>query len=158
MSTFTTTESSTATPARHRIARGALLGAAAALAATITIWLIGSAGEPIRVVTGWAPEGADLSIGEVVIVTIAAVGLGALLLLWMQRHRDRFRAWAIVATSVAIASAIPLWRLDVDAGSKVALTCMHLATGVATVAGQAGVRRTTTLKDGNVDQPFRRDG
>jgi hypothetical protein len=106
----------------------------------MTIWLIGRAGEPVRVVSGWAPDGADLSLGEVVIVTVVAVGLGALLLHWMQRHRDRFRAWTIVAMSVAITTAIPLWRLDVDTGSKVALTCMHLATGAAAVAGQVAAR------------------
>jgi Family of unknown function (DUF6069) len=145
MSTFTTSEPRTGTASRHNVGLGAVWGAAAALAVNITIWLIGRAGEPVRVITGWAPDGADLTVVEVVIVTVVAVGLGALLLVLMQRHRDRFRAWVIIATSVAIASAIPLWRLDVDTGSKVALTCMHLATGAAAVAGQAAARRRANI-------------
>ena len=132
----------TAVPMRRCVAVGTFWGAVAALVVNITIWFVGRAGEPIRVVTGWAPDGADLTFVEVVATTVVAVGLGSALLARMQR-RDRFPAWAIIVASVTVASALPLWSLDVDTGSKVALSCMHLATGVCAIAAQSAARRAS---------------
>ena len=49
------------------LATGAAIGAGLALLATLVVYLIGAAGAPIRVVTGWQPDGADLTLVEVVI-------------------------------------------------------------------------------------------
>jgi len=136
-------DSGTAIPMRHGAALGTFWGAVSALVVNITIWFVGRTGEPIRVVTGWAPAGADLTFVEVVATTVVAVGLGSALLALMQRRFDRFPAWAIIVASVTVASALPLWSLDVDTGSKVALSCMHLATGVCAIAAQSAARRAS---------------
>jgi len=135
----------TATPVRGGVALGTLWGAVAALVVNVTIWLVGHTGEPIRVVTGWAPDGADLTLIEVVATTLVAIGLGGVLLGWMQRHFDRFRAWSIIVASVAVASALPLWSLDVDTGSKFTLSCMHFATGACAIAAQFTARRAASV-------------
>jgi len=144
MTEYAIIDRTTATPIRRGVALGALWGAVAALVVNITIWLVGHAGEPVRVVTGWAPHGADLTAGEVVATTVVAVGLGGVLLGWMHRRFDGFRAWTIIVTSVAVASALPLWRLDVDTGSKVTLSCLHLATGACAIAAQFAARRAAS--------------
>ena len=128
---------------RRCVPVGTFWGAVAALVVNITIWFVGLAGEPIRVVTGWAPDGDDLTFVEVVATTVVAVGLGSALLARMQRRFDRFPAWAIIVASVTVASALPLWSLDIDTGSKVALSCMHLATGVCAIAAQSAARRAS---------------
>ena len=46
-----------------------------------------------------------------------------------------------MAAVVAVISALPLLRLEVDAGSKVALVTMHLVTGAAAIAGHTKTRR-----------------
>jgi len=133
-----------ARPIARGVALGAMRGAAVALTVNITIWLVGRAGAPVRVVTGWAPDGADLTAGEVIATTVVAVGLGGALLGRMQRRTDRFRTWVIIVASVAVASALPLCRLDVDTGSKVTLSCMHLATGACVIAAQFAARRAAS--------------
>lgn len=94
-------------------------------------------GANVRVVTGWAPDGADLRYAEVVVTAVVAVLLGAGVL-WIAARRApaALRRWTLAAAGGAVASAVPLWRLDVDTGSKLALTIMHLATGACAVAGQ----------------------
>jgi len=130
-------------PARPALRRGTALGLAPAVAATTTVFTVGNLGAPVRVVTGQAPDGADLGLGEVVVTTVVAVLAGAGLLWLLDRYRaDGFRLWVPAASAVAVLSAIPLWRLDIDAGSKLTLTAMHLATGCAAIAGHALVRRT----------------
>lgn len=126
----------------HRVARGAALGVVVAWIATTIVYVIGNAGANVRVVTGWAPNGIDLRYIDVLVTVAASVGLGAMLL-WVTERRSThaFRAWAIVAIGVAVLSAVPLWQLDVDTGSKTALTLMHLATGVAAVGAQALLHR-----------------
>ena len=121
---------------------GGAIGTALALASTLVIYLVGSLGAPIRVVTGWAPDGAELTAGEVIITVVVAVAAGAALLGVAQRHHARaWRAWTVTASLFAIASAVPLTRLDVDRGSKIALASMHLATGVAAIVGHVLARR-----------------
>lgn len=127
---------------RTTIVRGTFVGAALALVATAIIFAIGMAGAPIRVVTGWSPDGADLTIAEVLVTAAVAVVLGGLLLAWWQRRDHRaWPRWIVVASAVAVLSALPLWGLDVDTGSKLSLTLMHLATGAAAIAGHAAARR-----------------
>jgi hypothetical protein len=113
---------------------GAALGTAISLAATGVVYALAS---PIRVRTGWQRAGSRLSLVEVVVTVVIAVVLGALAL-WAASDRIArpVRAWTMAAAVVAVVSAMPLWRLEVPTGSKVALTTMHLLTGGAAVLGQ----------------------
>lgn len=116
---------------------GTGLGILAAWLADLAILMIANIGAPVRVVTGWSPDGANLTAAEVLITSATAVASTGLGLWWWERHNPRaFRPWSIIVTALAALSAVPLWRLDVDAGSKVALTLMHLTTGSCAVLGQ----------------------
>jgi hypothetical protein len=127
--------------------RGGVFGVATAWALTTMVYVIGNIGAPIRVVTGWAPDGADLSVIEYLLTAAMSVALGAVLLWALERGgRDRLRTWTVVVGGLAIGSAIPLWGLDVDRGSKVCLTLMHLLTGAAAVAGQRLARNRPTVR------------
>jgi hypothetical protein len=157
MTTFTTPTSHTIADGHdasrsveaRAIVAGGLVGTVLALASTLAIYLVGNIGAPIRVVTGWAPDGADQSVGEVIITVVVAVAAGAVLLAVAQARFARpWRAWTITASLFAVASAVPLTRLDVDRGSKVALVSMHLATGAAAIAGHAIARRRTAPTGG----------
>jgi len=146
---MTTTTTATAprtrlqTFARSATARGALLGLALALAADSIVYVIGNVGAPIRVVTGWSSStGKDVTFGEVVGTCAVSVVLGALLLSWMMRRRaDGMRRWINLAAVVAIVSAVPLYRLDIDTGSKIALSSMHLLTGAAAIVAHLIAQR-----------------
>lgn len=121
--------------------RGGLLGAGLAVAGCLLVYFVGSAGAPVRVVTGSAPEGADLGPGSVVASAALGVALGTLLLGWLERVLARgFRVWVAIAAVTAVVSAIPLWWLAIDTRSKVFLTAMHLVAGLAALAGQWLVR------------------
>ena len=127
-------------PARS-VVRGGLIGAAIAVTGCLVVYAIGNAGAPIRVVTGWSPDGAELTVAEVIATVVVSIALGTGLLALLQRRRpNAWSTWRIVVALVAIASAVPLFGLDVDAGSKVALASMHLTTGVASIAGQTIAR------------------
>lgn len=132
----------TAIPAPTELAsrpalRGGLLGTAAALAATSCLYALGNVGSNVQVVTGWAPDGADLRYAEVLSTVAVAVLAGAGLLAVLERRSaSALRTWSAIAVSVAVLSALPLWRLEVDAGSKLWLTAMHLATGACAIAAQ----------------------
>ena len=104
------------------LVRGAVLGTAMAWVATTVVYVVGNTGGTVRVVTGWSPEGADLTYVEVVTTVAVSIALGAALLGAMQRrYVNAFALWTLVAVSVAVLSAVPLWRLDVDYRSKLAL-------------------------------------
>jgi hypothetical protein len=127
---------------------GGLVGTGLAVAATFGIYAVGNIGAPIRVVTGWAPDGADLRVVEVVLTVVVAVAAGAVLLALVQsRFALAWRAWTITASLLAVASAVPLTRLNIDRGSKIALATMHLATGAAAIAGHAIARRTARRRE-----------
>jgi hypothetical protein len=131
------------------IRRGTAFGVGLALLSTIAVYVVGNLGAPIRVVTGWSPEGADLTLVEVVLTATAAVVLGALALWLLERRRsDGLRIWELVAAALAVLSAAPLLRLDVDRGSKISLVAMHLLTGVAAIAGHRIARRGPTQRRG----------
>jgi hypothetical protein len=141
--TASTTSPTTAdtAPRGRRVAVGAGLGAVLALVGDLAVFGLGSIGAPVRVVTGAAPDGADLGAIEVAGSAVVAVALGALCLWLLERRSPAgFRRWVAVVAAVAVVSSLPLLRLDVDAGSKVALVAMHLTTGAAAVAGQAIAR------------------
>jgi len=129
------------TRAATRVAVGAAVGLGLALVADTVAYALGNLGSPVRVVTGWAPDGADLSYGELVSTAAVAIALGAVAL-WVldRRGAQGFRVWAIMAAVVAVLSAVPLFHLDVDLGSKLTLASMHLLTGAAAIAGQAFIR------------------
>jgi hypothetical protein len=127
---------------RATLARGAAIGIGVALVANLVVYLIGDAGAPIRVVTGWQPDGADLTVVEVVIASITWVMIGAVALWLMERRLTHaFRRWIVLAGATTIVSLVPLLGLDVDAGSKLALCAMHIVTGASTITGQALARR-----------------
>lgn len=132
----------TATRRRSTVGRGTALGVGLALIGTLIVFAVGNLGAPVRVVTGWDPNGADLRLGEVVVTASLAVALGGLLLWVLGRRRaDAWRVWEPIVVVVAVVSALPLLRLPVDAGSKISLVTMHLVTGAAAIAGQRIARR-----------------
>jgi hypothetical protein len=109
----------------------------------MAVFLLGNLGAPIRVVTGSNSAGADLSIGEVVVTASVSVVLGGLVLWLLERRRaDGLRTWERTAVVVAILSALPLLRLDIDAASKASLVAMHLLTGAAAITAHRIVRRS----------------
>jgi hypothetical protein len=118
-----------------RLLSGAALGVALAWLSTMVVYAVGNAGSPIRVVTGWAPDGANVTVAEVLITSAVSVSGGALLLRTMERRGAGIRVWTAIALGVAIVSAVPLWRLDVDTGSRMALTAMHALTGASAIIG-----------------------
>ena len=138
------TQTSTTESARPRVdvQLGALIGTMLALTATLIIYSVGMVGTPIRVVTGWSPDGANLTVIEVVLTATVSVILGALLLALLQaRLRRGYEIWLALIVLVTFGSAVPLFRLDIDLQSKLALSSMHLATGIATIAGQMIAQR-----------------
>lgn len=86
-------------------------------------------------VTGWEPDGAYyLGVGDVIGATVALAAIGTMALWAFERFRDDgFREWAIVAALVAVVWILPVLRLDIDAGSKVALSAMHLVVAATAI-------------------------
>ena len=76
-----------AAPPSPTIRRGTALGVGLALASTMAVFVLGDLGAPIRVETGWNPEGADLLISEVVGTASVSVVLGGLMLWLLERSR-----------------------------------------------------------------------
>lgn len=116
--------------------KAAVAGAGAGIVGALAIKFVADAGAPVMVVTGWAPDGTRISVLEIVLTVAVVVALGAALLYALDRRGEsskRFALWACIAIAVALSSAVPLWRLDVDTQSKVALTLMHLWTGTACI-------------------------
>jgi len=145
--TPTTMPAATAAPTTTKgsartLAKGTAVGIGLALVANAVVFLVGDLGAPIRVITGWAPDGTDLRIGDVVGATVALTIVGTLALWALERLRaDGFRLWTGVAAAFAVLSILPVLRLDIDGGSKVALSVMHLVVGAAAIAGQSVARR-----------------
>lgn len=126
----------------HTLMTGAAVAIGSALVGNLVVFLAGNAGAPIRVVTGWEPDGADLGFGSVVAATVCLSLLGTLALGVFDRlWNDGFRRWVALAAIVTVLSVPPVLRLDIDAGSKVALSVMHLVVGAAVIGGHAYARR-----------------
>ena len=124
------------TRTRSRLA-GTALGIVAAWVTDLTILFVADFGAPVRVVTGWSPDGAEITVFEILITAAAAIGIAGVALWWWDRRSSRaLHHWSIAVMALAAISAVPLWRLDVDTGSKAALTLMHLATGACAILGQ----------------------
>jgi hypothetical protein len=129
--------------ARATLAKGTALGVGLGLTANLVVFLVGQAGAPTRVITGWSPDGADLDAGSVAGTTIALSLVGALALWAFDRFSAQaLRRWSILAAAVGVFSILPVLRLDIDAGSKVTLAVMHLVVAVTTIAGHAVARRS----------------
>lgn len=125
----------------RQVVRGGVIGVALAIAGCLAIYAIGNVGAPVRVITGWAPDGADLTVAELLATIIVSVGAGSVLLWAMQRRSPRaWTRWMVAAGVLGVASAVPLTRLAIDTGSKVALIAMHLTTGAAAIAGHVVAR------------------
>jgi hypothetical protein len=126
---------------RHPIVAGTALGAGGSALVGLVLLAVGALGAPVQVVTGAAPDGADLTAVEVVLTAGIAVALGGVLLWALDRFLgNALRTWSWVVVAVAVVSAIPLWGLDVSLESKLVLTVMHLATGAITIWAQRAVR------------------
>ena len=124
------------------VARGTLIGTGLALLGAFAVYGFGRLTTPFRVVSGWSPEGAEVSAVEIAVTVVVAMAAGGLLLAALARWRaEPLRPWIGTVAAVAVLSAVPLWHLDLDTRSKVALSLMHLLTGVAAVAGQVLARR-----------------
>jgi Family of unknown function (DUF6069) len=120
------------------LARGAALAVAAGLAVNAVVFAAGAAGAPIRVVTGAAPDGTDLTYGAVALSTVLLSLLGSGALWLFERARPgSARAWAGLAAAVGVLSIPPVLRLDIDAGSKLSLAVMHLAVAATTIGAHA---------------------
>jgi hypothetical protein len=143
MSTITTSVPRTeSTVDRRVLVRGTVFAAVAALAVNLVVFLLGDAGAPVRVITGWAPDGTDLRYVDVALATVSLLVVGTLVLGLLERLRaDGLRVWSAIAVGFAVLSILPVLRLDIDAGSKLTLGVMHLVVGVAAVSGQRLARR-----------------
>jgi membrane protein implicated in regulation of membrane protease activity len=80
-------------------------------------------------------------VASVVWLVIGAAGL------WVSEKlfARGFAIWAIGAAAITAASLVPLFALDVDAGSKVALTVMHVVVAASAVTGQALAQRRAAV-------------
>jgi hypothetical protein len=105
------------------------------------VYLVADVGAPVEVVTGWEPDGAELRLVDVIGAAVTWVVIGGAGLWFLERFRaDGFRLWTVLAATIAVVSIIPLFRLDIDAASLVALSVMHLVVGAAAIGGHALVR------------------
>jgi hypothetical protein len=146
MSTTTTFQSA---PATNRSNTNATLtrtlsATGIGLGVNTVVWAFGRIGEPIHVVIGRNAVPEPLAWSHVAVTTIAAIVLGGVVRAVMQRGSRKGkheRLWATTAMIIAVVSAMPLWRLDIDTASKILLTVMHLLTGVCCVATHFGERR-----------------
>jgi hypothetical protein len=111
----------------------------AATAGNTIVWAVGRIGKPIEVIIGADAAPEPLAWSHVAITTIVATVLGGIVFVVMRR-RHAERLWAIGAVTLAVVSAMPLWRLDIDASSKTLLSLMHLLTGLCCVAVQLARR------------------
>jgi Family of unknown function (DUF6069) len=134
MSTKTVYSPSTVTSRTNtNTATRTLTATGAAVAGNTLIWAAGRIGEPIRVVIGSDAAPEPLAWAHVAITTIVATVVGGAVLALVRRYGRSDRVWAAGAIGLAVVSAVPLWRLDIDATSKSLLTLMHLLTGVCCV-------------------------
>ena len=132
---------------------GTAVGILAAWVIDLAILVVANIGAPVRVVTGWAPDGADLTVIEIVLTAAVAIAVaGGALMLWDRRSARALEHWTVAVMVLAALSALPLWGLDVETGSKVALTVMHLATGGCAVLGQRS-RAARAAAPGTSPQP-----
>lgn len=132
------------TPAVAVLAKGAAIGSAIALVANLIVFVIGNAGAPLQVVVGGDTEASDLPVGAVIGASIVPLLLGAIGLWLAYRFLPKsFTIWSAVVAVLAVVSIVGPLGLDIDTGSKVALTVMHLTTGAAAIIGQSLVRNST---------------
>ena len=125
----------------NELLRGTGVAIGLALAVNLVVFLAGTAGAPIRVVTGWAPDGTDLRYADVVVATLVLLALGTGVLWLLQRWRaDALRIWTGLVVAFTLLSIPPVLRLDIDAGSMLTLSVMHLVVGAAALLGQRGAR------------------
>ena len=132
------------TPAVAVLAKGAAIGSALALVANLVVFVIGNAGAPLQVVASGDTEASDLPVGAVIGASIVPLLVGAVGLWLAYRFLAKsFAVWSAVVAVLAVVSIVGPFGLDIDTGSKVALTVMHIATGAAAIVGQSIVRNKT---------------
>jgi hypothetical protein len=109
---MTRTTESLATPTTGRTTViGVAIGITVGCILTTVVYLAGS---PIRVKTGWQSPGAKPTAVEYLLTDTISVALGgAVLAAMLQRSRNAFRRWSMLAGGVAVLAALPLWRLEI---------------------------------------------
>ena len=134
----TDTTSGTRTRASVRtLGVGLGLGALAAIVTNGLVFAVANLGAPIQVESGGDPKLVDLGLADVLVASVAWLVIGAAGLWVCEKLFARgFAIWAIGASVITAASIVPVLALDVDAGSKVALTVAHVVVAVAAVGGQ----------------------
>ncbi len=133
----TSTSNKRAATRPHRpLGRGAVVATVAALAGNLAVFAVGSIGEPIRVVIGSHAAPKAVGLFDIAATTVIAIVIGTVVL-WVTRWRRLSdRTWVVGAAVVAVTSAVPLWRLEIDSTSKLLLSAMHLYTGACCIAAQ----------------------
>ncbi len=123
------------------------LGALAAVVANSLVFAVANLGAPIHVPSGTGSEVVDLGLADILVASIAWLVIGAVGLWVCEKLFARgFAIWAIGAVVITAASIVPVVALDVDAGSKVALSVAHVVVVVAAVGGQAVARRRSVSR------------
>lgn len=150
MTTLSTTAKLFKDPSTTRpnvVALGTAIGVGLGLTANMLAFGLGALIGPVRVVTGSHPQGTDLTYTSVALATVVGIAAGgALLWTLVRRGADRYNLWTAIAAAVAVLSSIPLWRLDIDTTSKMALTTMHLLAGASAIIGQHATRRRLSAR------------
>ncbi len=130
-------------PRPDRVAGRKLLWAAplsGALAAVANLLVLGLAsgllGQAILIVMPIAPGPVQVQAFQVALMSFLPA-LAAGLLLWAlgKLTARPFRWFTIVSVIVLVLSFAPSWMLDVDTGSKLWLSVMHVVAAVVIVAG-----------------------
>jgi hypothetical protein len=119
------------------IAAGVGLGCLLAVVANLLLFLIGNVGAPTQIVETTGEPAVNLTIGRMVLVTVFPMILAGFVLWFLTRRRPSgFAIWAGFVLAIAFVTTGGPLSLDVDSGSKITLSLMHLATGITTVSGQ----------------------
>jgi Family of unknown function (DUF6069) len=138
-------------PSPATIAKGVGLGALVAIIANVIIFFIGKSGAPTQVIqkTGEAP--VDLALGNVVGASLVSTVIGGIVYLIVTKVRaNSFTLWSSIAGIVAVLSIFGPLNMKIDTASKVALACMHIATGAAAIFGHAFFLRDRSKKAASV--------
>ncbi len=64
-------------PSLAATGRGALIGGGLAVVAALVVLALFQSASPVRVITGWAPDGTDLGVPDTVVTTIVSVLVAA---------------------------------------------------------------------------------
>lgn len=111
---------------------------AAAVVTTVAVnavlWAVGAAAGVDYVLSD--PTGTaviDLPVAVVATAIFALLGWGTLALLERVARRRAMAAWTALAVGIALLSVVPVFLEDATAGTRVALSVLHLAVAAVLV-------------------------